>query len=359
MEKGKDRERKFKHLSWHDRLTIERMLKEGFGKPDIAKAIGCSVRTIYYEVKRATYEHKNSDWTVEIRYNPDGAQEAYEKHLKAKGQAPILKKSKELVKYISDLIVQQKFSPEACLMELHNQEGVSFDYDIKSVNTVYAGIRKGYFKGVTMEALPRRGKTYQKKEKVTVQKRASKGTSIEKRPKEIDERKTFGHWEMDCVVGKSINKKTILVLTERKTRFEIMEQLKEHTAIEVVRALNRIEKRYQSDFYKIFKTITVDNGSEFADDKGMEKALYRKGKRTVLYYCHARSPQERGSNEVQNHLVRRWYPKGSDFDVMLKKNEMKEVEWWINTYPRRLFKGRSSIELFEEELSALGCKVAV
>ena len=58
MEKGTT----FKHLTWHDRMTIERMLNEGFSKPDIARAIGCSERTIYYEIKRATYEHKNSDW---------------------------------------------------------------------------------------------------------------------------------------------------------------------------------------------------------------------------------------------------------------------------------------------------------
>lgn len=353
MEKGTT----FKHLTWHDRMVIERMLNEGFSKPDIAKAIGCSVRTIYYEVKRSTYEHTNSDWTVEIRYNPDGAQALYEKHLSEKGSTPKLTKCEKLRSYISNLVINLRYSPEACLMEINNQEDLEFEEEIRSVNTIYAGIRKGYFEGVTMEALPRKGKVFQKKKKVTVQKRPSKGTSIEKRPEDILTRETFGHWEMDCVIGKSTNKKTLLVLTERKTRYEIIETLKEHSSIEVVRALNRIEKIFKSDFYKVFKTITVDNGSEFADDIGMEKALYRVGKRTKLYYCHARSPQERGSNEVNNHLVRRWFPKGSDFDKLLKKTEVKDVEWWMNTYPRRILKGKTSIELFNNELTNLGCRL--
>ena len=114
---------------------------------------------------------------------------------------------------------------------------------------------------------------------------------------------------MDCVIGKLNNRKTILVLTERKTRYTILEVLKEHTASEVVKALNRIEKRYGSSFYRIFKTITVDNGSEFADYIGMEKSLYRIGNRTKVYYCHPEAPHERGSNEVGNRLIRRFYPK--------------------------------------------------
>lgn len=347
----------FTHLTWNDRMVIERMLLNGFSKGDIAKAIGCSIRTIYYEIKRATYEHTNSDMTVEVRYNPDRAQEAYEENIKKKGSVPILTKSKKLVRYIETLIVDQKFSPEACLLELHNQKNIKFEADIKSVNTIYAGIKKGYFKDVSMNELPRRGKRYQKKKRVVVQKRASKGTSIEKRPKEVDSRETFGHWEMDCVIGKKTNNKTMLVLTERKTRDEILEVIKKKTADQVVKALNRIEKRLGSDFYKIFKTITVDNGCEFSDPEGMEKAINRVGKRVKVYFCHARAPQERGSNENNNHLIRRWYPNGSDFDKILKRTDVKDLEWWINTYPRRMFHGKNSMEFFNEELKKLGCKL--
>ena len=123
----------------------------------------------------------------------------------------------------------------------------------------------------------------------------------------MDDRNDFGNWEMDCVVGKQRSKKCMLVFTERKTRYEIIEVLKFHTVEEVVKALNRLEKRYGSRFYTIFQTITVDNGAEFADFEKMEKALYRKGNRTRIYYCHPYVPSERGSNENGNKLILQGY----------------------------------------------------
>ena len=121
----------------------------------------------------------------------------------------------------------------------------------------------------------------------------------------------------------------------------------------MAKAINRIEKRLGARFYSVFKTITVDNGSEFKDFEALEKAVNRVGNRTKIYYCHARSPQERGSNENANLLIRRWLPKGADFDKILTRDKVKTVEEWINFYPRRLFKGKCSYVLFEEELAKL------
>lgn len=130
------------------------------------------------------------------------------------------------------------------------------------------------------------------------------------------------------------------------------------TMDEVCKALNRIEKRFGGDFYKVFKSITVDNGSEFKDYERMEKALRRVGKRTTIYYCHARAPNERGTNENNNILLRRCegLRKGADFDKCLTTARCKDAEAWINTYPRRIFEGRCSLELFNKELIILGCR---
>lgn len=356
MSKTKEKKRRFRHITYNDRLTIERMLKQKYSKDQIAAALGFSRRTIYYEVKRSTYEHTNKDLTTEIRYNPDGAQAKYDEMLTKKGSEAKLATDSKLNNYIRDLILMG-YSPEACLFEIRKNPELNFDADVKSVNTIYRAIRKGLIKDVSMKTLPRHGKGIKKKEHVTVQKRASSGTSIEKRPDEVDTREVFGHWEMDCVIGQKSNNKTLLVLTERKTREEIIEILKRKTTVEVVKALNRIEKRFKSDFYKVFKSITVDNGTEFHDVEGMEQALNRVGKRTDIYYCHARAPQERGSNENNNHFVRRFFPKGSDFDTLLNRTNIKDAEWWINTYPRRMFDGDNSQERFESELYAIGCRL--
>ena len=82
----------------------------------------------------------------------------------------------------------------------------------------------------------------------------------------------------------------------------------------------------------------------------MEKALRRKGNRTKIYYCHPHCPSERGANEGQNKLIRRHFPKGQDFDENLTISRLKQCEDWINIYPRKCFNGKSSDEVFQEEL---------
>ena len=79
-------ERKGKHLTFVERLTIERMERNNFSKKDIATAIGCCRTTIYNELRRSTYVHTNTDLTEEIRYNPSGAQSRYEELLQKKGR---------------------------------------------------------------------------------------------------------------------------------------------------------------------------------------------------------------------------------------------------------------------------------
>ena len=348
-------------MNWDDRLYLERLIKEGYSKPEMARIIGCSLKTIYNELHRGEYEHMNSDLTTCIKYSPEKSYNQYKKHLSEKGAMPKLLKAPKLLSYIKYMILEQHFSAEAILFEIKNNN-LSFELEIKSVQTIYAAVRNGYIDGVHMADMPRKGRLKQKKQKVEpvpAYWREQKGNSIDVRPEIILDRATFGHWEMDCLCGKSTNRKTALVLTERKTRMEIVEQLRTHTMKEVVKALDRIEKRMGGDFYKVFNSITVDNGSEFKDYKGMEKALRRVGNRTIIYYCHARSPQERGSNENNNILLRRCdgLEKGSDFDKCLTYSKCKDAEMWINTYPRKIFNGRCSLELFNIELELLGCRL--
>ena len=77
--------RRFKHLTKTDRLRMEQQLKDGKGAKEIAENLGVHISTIYREKKRGQYEHRNSDWTTEIRYSPDIAHDRYRENLKAKG----------------------------------------------------------------------------------------------------------------------------------------------------------------------------------------------------------------------------------------------------------------------------------
>ena len=205
------------------------------------------------------------------------------------------------------------------------------------------------------EDLPIKGN--RKKKKKTVRKtqaRAAAGDSIEKRPEEIDTREEFGHWEMDTVIGKKgESKHSLLVLTERKTREELMFLLMEHTTEQVVSCINRLEEQWGEKFSRIFKTITVDNGTEFSDCDGLQKSILQDGEnRTKIYYCHPYSSYERGSNENQNKLVRRKVPKGTNFDDRTE-DDIKEVENWINNYPRLLFGWETAQMQFDKELALI------
>lgn len=179
-----------------------------------------------------------------------------------------------------------------------------------------------------------------------------RGESIEQRAKEIDSRCTFGHWEMDTVIGKQTKGRVLLVLTERLTRWEIIIPMKDKTAGSVKRIIDRLERKHGAAFRSIFKSITVDNGPEFSDCAGIEKSKYTKGKRTKVYYCHPYSSWERGSNENQNRMIRRMIPKGADLNKIPVK-VIKEVERWLNNYPRGIFEYKTSEELFQKYIKGI------
>ena len=344
--------RRFRHLTWNDRLRIEAMRKQGMTQQQIADELGVHRNTIYNELKRGKYTHLNSDYTTEERYSPEKAQALVRENATAKGPALKIGKDHRLAEYIEDKIVNESYSPAAVLGGIKAQ-GLKFETTICEA-TLYSYIKKGLFLNLEQRHLPRRGKKkrgYTRVRKTAA--RAPAGTSIEQRPPEVDTRNEVGHWEMDCVVGKKKSKEVLLVLSERKSRKEIIIKMKNKTTESVVAALDRLERRYGSMFSKVFQSITVDNGSEFADCEGMERSCRRPGKkRTKIYYCRPYSSYERGTNENINGMIRRWFPKGTDFGKV-RVSDVQAVENWLNAYPREILGYISADEAFAEGLAAI------
>lgn len=341
--------RHFKHLTFRDRLKMEKMMKEGKKQAEIARALRVDDSTISREKKRGTYMHLNSDLTTEERYSPDIAHQNYKNHLREKGPDVKIGHDHEYAEHIEKKILKEGYSPGAVLGEIE-EEGLTFKTKI-SKTTLYRYIENGVL-GVTNGNLLRK-----RKKKKQTQKRAarpSRGESIENRPKEVEDRETPGHWEMDCVEGpKRGSQKTLLVLTERKTRWEILILIARKTMGCVVAALDKLEQQCGEAFRQIFKTITVDNGSEFSDPVGIARsALNPAEARTQVFFCHAYCSWERGSNENQNAMVRRRYPKGFDF-ADTTEEEVKGLERWINKYPRGIFNYKSAAKMFEQEFGDL------
>ena len=342
----------FSHLTLTDRYRIEDALQDGKKPQEIADKLHVHVSTIYREIKRARMVHRNSDWTEEERYNPDEAHRKYRRNLEKKGAGLKIGNDLQLADYLEKKVIDDGYSPAAALASI-KLEGKTFSTSI-CVSTFYSYITKGVFRFLTNADLPEKPKKKRTYKKVKTMKRPPRGDSIEKRPAEVDTRETVGDWEMDTVYSsKEGEKDTLLVMTERKSRIPIMELMPDRTRESVIAALDRIERRFGSRrFRQIFRTITVDNGGEFADVEGLERSALCKKKRTKVYFCHPYSSYERGSNENENKMIRRHFPKGTDFGKVTAA-EVKRAERWIARYPRKILGWKTSEIVFKEYLSTL------
>ncbi len=338
-----------KNLTYTQRLQIEALYNTNHKVKEIAVFLDLHISTIYYELKKGLYEHKNKQNTFwygikykkQIRYSAQIAQNRYNQICLNKGRNLKINKDFAFVQYMEKRVNKDKISPCAVLGEIKYK---NLPFTKISKTTLYRYIDMGIFANIK---LTKRKKVYKK---VCI-KRAPKGTSIEKRAPEIRQRKTFGHWEMDCVCGN--NKATLLVLSERLTRKEIIFQMQDQKAKSVIYCLNLLERRFGTMFKKVFKTITVDNGSEFADFKGLEKSCFgRNAKRTLVYYCHPYCSYERGTNERLNREIRRLIPKGTSINKYTKE-DIQNVEDWVNNYPREILGYATSQELFNKQIQAL------
>ena len=289
-------------------------------------------------------------------YIPERSQARYRANMAAKGGPLKIGSDRRYAETLEALIADDNYSPEAALHEIENHPEKYGSFETRICRqTLYAYIDKGVFLRLTNKALPFKGSRRKKKTKhVQRAKQQPKGESIEKRPPEIDGRQEFGHWEMDLVVSCRGGHKCLLVLTERVTRMEVIRLIRDKSAASVVRALDTMERKWGTRFPQVFQSITMDNGSEFADYIGIERSVYKRceSKRTRTYYCHPYCSSERGSNEKQNQMIRRKFPKGTNFDKVTQK-DVEAVESWLNRYPRQLLGWASAGQLFEGYLQTV------
>lgn len=342
--------KKYQHLRWEDRLKLEGALRTGAKPDEIAAMLGCCRATVYNEIKRGQcIQQHDAEFVTE--YCADFAERKYQENLRAKGPDLKIGHDHALAEFIESKIILEHYSPGSTLAFIKEQ-GLQFDTEICE-NTLYNYIYRGdVFLNLTPEHLLYKGKRHAPTEKRDQDRaRLAKGQTIEDRPKEIWNRQTFGHWEMDSVMGTQDSHAALVVLTERLTRYGLIFRVPDHTAGSVVKVLDKLERKLGKNFCQIFRTITVDNGSEFQDCTGMERSLRRRTPRTTIYYCHPYSPGERGSNENMNRIVRRWFPKGTNFDSVTAK-EVAQAEEWMNNYPRAILGWRSAGAVFSEQLSA-------
>lgn len=328
---------KFKHITVRERYQIKILAKEKKRPKEIGIAIGKSTRTIERELSRGKVRLIKSDLTYTDRYCAETAQRKYQENASTKGPDLKIGNDHALARHIEKRIVRDHYSPDAVIGEIRSNR-LQFKTKI-CTKILYNYIDQGVFAHITnKDLLIKKDRKKGCYKKVRICHKNLRGISIEARPTEIQTRMEYGHWEMDCVVGgKGKSTAALLVLTERSSRQEIIRKIATKTQDSVAKVLDQLERKYKNQFSEIFKTITVDNGSEFLDYETLQKSEGKEGlKRFDLYYAHPYSSWERGSNENNNRLIRRFIPKGADIGKYSNR-EIQKIERWMNNYPRRLF----------------------
>ena len=319
--------KKQRYMTYKDRIKLETMLDDKMGVSSIAKKLGFCRQTIYNEIERGSYMH-DYGWYTKKRYSADRAEARTREAQSHKGKQLKIGTDREYANFLEKKIRKEKYSPAAALVEA-KKEGYRTSI---CTTTLYSYIDKKVFHKLTNKDLlvKSKKKRHRKKEKRIAH---PKLPSIEERPEHINQREQYGHWESDLIIGKKETKPVLLTLTERKRREEIILRLPNKKAETIKRAIDDLERK-TPNFKTKFKSITTDNGSEFLRYQELQESIYG-GKRFDIYYCHSFCSWEKGTVENHNRMIRRFFPKGTDFSQVTEE-DVKKVEEWMNSYPRRI-----------------------
>lgn len=304
----------YTHLNETERDNIERWLNEGKILAEIARLLDRHRSTIYREIKRGTTTQiKNiNGYQQEVKvYLADTGQAIYDRNRERSQSKGLKKFSRNFWKALDEANKKRLFSGKN---RKYNIKTFTIVYqrknpleNVPTYKTVYNYIHRGDFfiKPIDLPVMltlkPRKNKN--SKPKGTNKKKL--GRSISDRPETVLERKSIGHWEVDLVEGKKgKDEPVVLTLVERCSRYGISQKLRNAKSDTVQEALVKIT----TENAKTFKSLTFDNGSEFSQAAFLEDISSLELK---VYFCHAYSAWERGSNENFNKLLREFIPKGT------------------------------------------------
>ena len=313
------------HLTIEERTSIAHLHKQGVSLRQIAITIGRNVSTIKRELDRNYTLNKKGD----NDYYPYSSQKRYEER---KSEAHnIIQFPLEVIQIIEQRI-KETWSPEQIAAYYKNN-------GFPCYKTIYKWINEGIIINGNKSLLRRKGKGgwYETRGK------QNRGKSIRKRDKRIYKRADYGHWELDTVVsGLGKSKSCFITLVERKSRFyKVIKSPNRHADV-VARLIIDYLKQYPSE---LVKTITTDNGKEFAEWEQIEKEL-----NCEVYFCDTFCAWQKGSNENSNGLLREFFPKGYNLSRYTQVYIDKKVNL-INNRPRKCNNWISPSKLISEAIS--------
>lgn len=314
------------HITKEQRYTISRMSKMGCSQTLIGKTIEKCKSVVCRELQRNSDSRNNE-------YREDLAQRKTDNRHKNKPKKVYFTGE---VKSNVDKLLKQDYSPEQVVGTLKKEGKATV-----SVERIYQYIWKDKKeKGTLHQHLRNQGRKYRKRGAAKDKRGIIKDrVGIEKRPEVVDKRERFGDLEVDLIIGKNHNQ-AMLTINDRASGVLIVRKIASKEAKVVSMAI--VEELREWEPY--IKTITADNGKEFADHKYVAEQLG-----IEFYFARPYHSWERGSNENLNGLIRQYFKKSSDFEPITQE-QVKAVEEKLNNRPRKRFDYENPIFVMEELL---------
>lgn len=329
-------------LTLRDRINIEQKYMYGASITDIARDINRNKSTVSREVKGKDRKGKN-------KYRADVAHTKALDRISKRGNIAILFKNKNLLNYVIEKL-KLNWSPEQIsgrlLEEYKNDASMRISHEA-IYQYVYAQVYRGGNGNVKKGCedlrpyLARRHKRRAKKgfRKAQKAERNENIPSIEQRPEVVDKRSRVGDWEDDLLVSKA-SKTCIKSVNERKTGVVFFGKTKDKTSVSGDSVLFEKLSAFPQEYRK---TLTRDRGKENLAWENVEEVLGLK-----VFLAHPYCSCERGSNENCNGLLRRYFPKGTDWSK-ISDEEIARAEYLINTRPRKRLGWKTPAEVFYQE----------
>ena len=314
--------KKYVQLNYEERVTIKIMLQQGYSIQAIAKHLGRSPSTISREIKRGI--------TIDGTYFADSTERQLRQRKlndkrKRKMDNPII------YDYVACRL-RNKQSPAIIQKDIERDIGQKIGKDA-IYEYIYRFMYDEWFKYLT-----RKKKYNYKKNKGKKKMTIKNKVNISERPEKANQRQEFGHFEADTIFSCSGSKSALLVLVDRLTRKTHIKKLERKTASltssSIVVALSEYNITH-------IHSITYDNGCEFAGHEDVNKLL-----QCQSYFCNAYHSWEKGMVENINGLIRRFLPKGTNFDN-ISDEQIKRIENWINNRSMKILGWKSPNEIFK------------
>ena len=301
-------------LTEHELYSIEDKIKEDYKDIQIADYIHRNKSVISRLFARYPREWFSASFIISDRFKTKSSNTQQHSRIEPWGV---------LEKYTLSK-VKKRFSPEqiAGLWNKNTGEHLSKDTLYDWIYTHHSDLVKKYFRRRWKKYRNRKKEQLLSPDKYQIQERRM----IDERLKIVDERKRIGDWEWDTVIWKD-RSGAILTLVERKSGYLKIYQLKRWKHAQwVTDTLSSLWKYLPKNKRK---TLTFDNGREFAEHKMIE---YETG--TKVYFAHPYHSWERWTNENTNWLIRQYLPKKTDFSHITQE-DLNKIEKEINSRPRK------------------------